>query len=92
MKKEKCKQSLVSEIIADQKKEIEQLKKKLAEAKEDRNLFHEQSLTLILQMDIFNTAAKIDDISLLKMALGMMNGFYKRQIEMEQEEEANAEM
>lgn len=99
MKKDRCertscedRQPLASEIIAEQKREIEELKKKLAEAKEDRNLFYQQRNVLMLQLDIFNFALMIEDAEALRVTLDLLKYFYEQQTEKDQGDEVDGEM
>ena len=98
MKKDRCntscedKQPLASEIIAEQKKEIEKLKKTLEETEEDRDLFYQQREMFMLQLDIFNMAAMIDDVETLRVIFELLKYFCKQQTEKDQGDEANGEM
>lgn len=74
------KQTLASEVIADQKKEIEQLKAELNGNVRD-NMFQ----VLSLQTDIINYVLKLDNIKSLNMILGSVRRAYEFQLEKEQE-------
>lgn len=86
--------SLAREIISDQKKEIEQLKKKLAEVQEEARDWEknwsacDNSLTASKrQLYIISMVLDLEDKQLLNMAFGFVNGCFKRQLEKEQEGE-----
>lgn len=88
--------SLAREIISDQKKEIEQLKKKLAEVQEEARDWEknwsacDNSLTASKrQLYIISMVLDLEDKQLLNMAFGFVNGCFKRQLEKEQEGEKN---
>lgn len=66
------KQTLASEIIADQQKEIEKLKSELNENLRD-NMFQ----VLSLQTDIINYVLKLDDIKSLNMIFGSVRRAYE---------------
>lgn len=75
------KQTLASEIISDQQKEIEKLKSALNENIRD-NMFQ----VLSLQTDIINYVLKLDNIKSLNMILGSVRrASYEFQLEKEQE-------
>ena len=74
------KQTLATEIIADQQKEIEKLKSALNENIRD-NMFQ----VLSLQTDIINYVLKLDDIKSLNMIFGSVRRAYEFQLEKEQE-------
>lgn len=74
------KQTLASEIIADQQKEIEKLKSELNENLRD-NMFQ----VLSLQTDIINYVLKLDDIKSLNMIFWSVRRAYEFQLEKEQE-------
>ena len=74
------KQTLASEIIADQQKEIEELKSALNENIRD-NMFQ----VLSLQTDIINYVLKLDNIKSLNMIFGSVRQAYEFQLEKEQE-------
>ena len=91
--------SLAREIISDQKKEIEQLKKKLAEVQEEARDWEknwsecDNSLTASKkQLYIISMVLDLEDKQLLNMAFGLVNGCFKRQLEKEQEDGTNGQM
>ena len=91
--------SLAREIISDQKKDIEQLKKKLAEVQEEARDWEknwsacDNSLTASKkQLYIISMVLDLEDKQLLNMAFGFVNGCFKRQLEKEQEDETNGKM
>lgn len=74
------KQTLASEIIADQQKEIEKLKTEL-----NGNIRDNMFQVLSLQTDIINYVLKLDDLKNLNMIFGSVRTAYKFQLEKEQE-------
>ena len=79
-------QTIASEIITDQKAEIEKLKEELRKAGNDVKAFEDdwefcsqQKSILMLQTDIINFALKIFDYKCLKMALSFVKAAYNQQ-------------
>lgn len=79
-------QTIASEIITDQKAEIEKLKEELRKARNDVKAFEDdwefcsqQKSILMLQIDITNFALKIFDYKCLKMALSFVKAAYNQQ-------------
>lgn len=79
-------QTIASEIITDQKAEIEKLKEELRKARNDVKAFEDdwefcsqQKSILMLQIDIINFALKIFDYNCLKMALSFVKAAYNQQ-------------
>ncbi len=79
-------QTIASEIITDQKAEIEKLKEELRKARNDVKAFEDdwefcsqQKSILMLQIDIINFALKIFDYKCLKMALSFVKAAYNQQ-------------
>lgn len=81
------KQPLASEIIAEQKKEIEKLKKTLEETEEDWELLADQRRIFMYQIDIINTALQIYDYDSLKMALSFVKAAYRQQLPEKEDKE-----
>lgn len=80
------KQTIASEIIADQEAEIKKLKAELLKARNDVKAFEDdwefcsqQKSILMLQIDIINFALKIFDYKCLKMALSFVKAAYNQQ-------------
>lgn len=86
------KQTLASEIIADQKKEIEELKLKLQETEELRDLYYNQKSVATMQLDIINFVSHVYSEKTLAFIYGVAKSSYKREIEQEQEGEHNEKM
>ena len=74
------KQTLASEIIVDQQKEIEKLKAEL-----DGNIRDDIFQVLSRQTDIISYILKLDDIKSLNMIFGVARRAYEFQLEKEQE-------
>ena len=81
------KQTLASEIIADQKKEIEELKLKLQETEELRDLYYNQKSVATMQLDIINFISHVYSEKTLAFIYGVAKSSYKHEIEQEQEGE-----
>ena len=88
------KQTLASEIIADQSAEIEQLKAKLQEARNDAKAFEEdwkfvlsQRDILRAQLDIIAFALKFYDFGCLENAQNVVRAMYKLQPPEEEDEQ-----
>lgn len=73
-------QTLASEIIVDQQKEIEKLKAEL-----DGNIRDDMFQVLSRQTDIISYILKLDDIKSLNMIFGAARRAYEFQLEKEQE-------
>lgn len=78
--------TLASEIIADQKAEIEKLKEELQKARNNAKAFEDdwefcsqQRLIFMLQIDIINFVLQIFDYKSLKMALSFVKAAYNQQ-------------
>ena len=85
-------QPLASEIIADQQKEVEELKLKLHKTEELRDLYYTQKAVAIMQLDIINFISRIYSEETLTFIYGFVKSAYKHQIEEEQEIENDGEM
>lgn len=84
--------TLVSEIIADQQEEIEELKLKLQETEELRDLYYTQKSVAMMQLDIINFVSHIYSEETLAFIYGFVKSTYKHQIEEEQEGKNDGEM
>lgn len=84
--------TLASEIIADQAKEIEELKLKLQETEELRDLYYTQKSICQMQNDIINFVSHIYSKETLSFIYGIAKSTYKHQFEEEQEGENDEEM
>lgn len=83
--------TLASEIIADQQKEIEELKLKLHKTEELRDLYYTQKAVATMQLDIINFISRIYSEETLTFIYGFVKSTYKHQIEEEQEGENDGE-
>lgn len=77
-------QPLASEIIADQQKEVEQLKAKLKETKELCDLYYSQKSVSAMQLDIINFVSRIYSKQTLSFLYGLAKTNYKHEIEQEE--------
>ena len=80
-------QTIASEIITDQKDEIEELKLKLQETEELRDLYYLQKSVCQMQLDIVNFITHIYSKETLSFIYGIAKSTYAHQFEEEQEEE-----
>ena len=85
-------QTIASEIITDQKDEIEELKLKLQETEELRDLYYNQKSVAMMQLDIINFVSHIYSEETLAFIYGIVKSAYKHQIEEEQEGENDGEV
>ena len=85
-------QTIASEVITDQEAEIEELKLKLQETEELRDLYYNQKSVAMMQLDIVNFASHIYSEETLAFIYGVAKSSYKREIEQEQEGEHNEKM
>lgn len=74
-------QPLASEIIADQQKEVEQLKAKLKETEELCDLYYSQKSVSTLQLDIINFVSRIYSKETLSFLYGVTKTAYKNEEE-----------
>ena len=74
-------QPLASEIIADQQKEVEQLKAKLKEIEELCDLYYSQKSVSTLQLDIINFVSRIYSKETLSFLYGVTKTAYKNEAE-----------
>lgn len=86
------KQTLASEIISDQQKEIEGLKLKLHKTEELRDLYYSKKSAATMQLDIINFVSHIYSEETLAFIYGIVKSAYKHQIEEEQEGENDGEV
>ena len=80
-------QTIASEVITDQKAEIEELKLKLQETEELRDLYYLQKSVCQMQLDIVNFITHIYSKETLSFIYGIAKSTYAHQFEEEQEEE-----
>lgn len=78
-------QPLASEIIADQQKEVEQLKAKLKETKELCDLYYSQKSVSALQLDIINFVSRIYSKQTLSFLYGATKTAYEYELKQEDE-------
>ena len=78
-------QPLASEIIADQQKEVEQLKAKLKETEELCDLYYSQKSVSTLQLDIINFVSRIYSKETLSFLYGTAKTAYEYELKQEDE-------
>lgn len=78
-------QPLASEIIADQQKEVEQLKAKLKETEELCDLYYSQKSVSALQLDIINFVSRIYSKQTLSFLYGATKTAYEYELKQEDE-------
>ena len=81
------KQTLASEIIADQQKEIEKLKAELREAEKKRDFWYSHTSTQLRKLDIINFVTQLYGEKTINFLYGVAKSSFQSQKEQEQEEE-----
>lgn len=79
-------------IASEQKNEIEELKLKLQETEELRDLYYNQKSVATMQLDIINFVSHVYSEETLAFIYGFTKSSYKHEIEQEQEGEHNEKM
>ena len=84
--------TLASEIIADQQKEVEELKLKLHKTEGLRDLYYTQKSVAMMQLDIINFVSHIYSEETLAFIYGVTKSAYKHQIEEKKKKKNDGEM
>lgn len=82
---------LVTEIIADLKKQLKESKEEADNLEKDWEFCSQQRLILAMQIDIINFTLKIFDYKCLSMALSYVKAVYNQQPPEEEEEQEGEE-